>query len=525
MRVELLGTFLCLNLFSVTVAAAQPRKPVSGYIASVPLESKEERVQRHQKVTERRKGTAIIVHRGASAFAPENTLEAYAAAMDYGADGCEIDIRRTADGVLVLFHDDMLDNLTDGFGAVEDVSYYELLCLTPRQRYGTATPATRPPTLAAVLVLARQRAMLLHLDIKNAGLDAEIARLLTETDMWDHIVSINAQTAPDLVRDSQYKPLNYKVPGLYEDRKDMDPDIIREGLQRPGELIMVDDPRVAASLLKRPAYRPIPLPTGLRAEWQPNLSVASNPDIFHPAVYLRQLSERLADNPAALKQLLREYDEERSQIEGDTDYQQKRIERILARAWAAQRLSQTQKKTPALVKLLEHQVRNRSLHSDWRYHGLDGAMAVRALGKLDATESVPMLTEIFLRVDPDLKRVTAPQFARYPLGWTDFRLKMSILPVLGQMRTPESKRFLLQYLEMDEKAAREIVPPQYEEAAKSLFRHPLTGEEIRSLLRSRHAAVRGTAILLCLDHPSRERTEALKEIYPWALNLPAAKRR
>src|SRR4029077_9705680 len=106
-----------------------------------------------------------------SAFAPENTLEAYAAAMDFGADGCEMDLRRTRDGVLVLFHDDMLDHLTDGFGTVSEVTYHELLSLKPREVYGTADGSTRPPTFAALLELTRKRAMLLHLDVKEPGLE------------------------------------------------------------------------------------------------------------------------------------------------------------------------------------------------------------------------------------------------------------------------------------------------------------------------------------------------------------------
>jgi glycerophosphoryl diester phosphodiesterase len=51
-------------------------------------------------VAERRAGPAVIVHRGAWAFAPENSLAAYAAAMDYGADGREVDLRRTREDVL-----------------------------------------------------------------------------------------------------------------------------------------------------------------------------------------------------------------------------------------------------------------------------------------------------------------------------------------------------------------------------------------------------------------------------------------
>jgi len=77
-------------------------------------ESDAKRSAQHLRIAERRAGTVVIVHRGASAFAPENSLAAYAAAMDYGADGCEVDLRRTRDGVLVLFHDDMLDHLTCG---------------------------------------------------------------------------------------------------------------------------------------------------------------------------------------------------------------------------------------------------------------------------------------------------------------------------------------------------------------------------------------------------------------------------
>ena len=47
----------------------------------------------------------VLAHRGARRRAPENTLEAYAVARDLGADGVELDVRRTRDGALVLHHD------------------------------------------------------------------------------------------------------------------------------------------------------------------------------------------------------------------------------------------------------------------------------------------------------------------------------------------------------------------------------------------------------------------------------------
>src|SRR5688572_8559350 len=113
-------------------AAAAPR-PVRGLIDVLSPETEAARTERHRRVAERRaQDTVVMCHRGFSTLARENTLEAYAAAMDYGADGCEVDVRRTADGVLVLFHDDMLDRLTEGLGAVPEVTYAELLAFRRR---------------------------------------------------------------------------------------------------------------------------------------------------------------------------------------------------------------------------------------------------------------------------------------------------------------------------------------------------------------------------------------------------------
>jgi glycerophosphoryl diester phosphodiesterase len=47
----------------------------------------------------------VLGHRGAAATHPENTLEAFAGALDAGADGVELDVRRTADGALAVVHD------------------------------------------------------------------------------------------------------------------------------------------------------------------------------------------------------------------------------------------------------------------------------------------------------------------------------------------------------------------------------------------------------------------------------------
>ncbi|MBN1248085.1 MAG: glycerophosphodiester phosphodiesterase, partial [Anaerolineae bacterium] len=58
----------------------------------------------------------VIGHRGASAHAPENTLAAFRLARDAGADGVELDVHLTADGVPVVIHNARVDATTDGSG-------------------------------------------------------------------------------------------------------------------------------------------------------------------------------------------------------------------------------------------------------------------------------------------------------------------------------------------------------------------------------------------------------------------------
>ena len=215
---------------------------------------------------------------------------------------------------------------------------------------------------------------------------------------------------------------------------------------------------------------------------------------------------------------------ERNQPDGDADYQRRRAERILERAWAAQQLSLTHDRLPQVDNALERLVQDRSLHRDWKLHGLDGALASRALGLRHSTRSAPVLIAAFRRIDPALQQVANPQWAQSPLAWTDFRAKMYILPALGQLPGAASKRFLQDYVALDDAAARQFAPPVFEEATQALLHQDLTRDELNALLQSPNTAVRGTAILECLDQPTRARTAALKSVAPWALQLPRAKR-
>lgn len=68
-------------------------------------------------------------HRGASAYAPENTLISFEKGLELGANGIELDLQKTKDGKIVIFHDDIIDNKSNGKGKISDYTYDELLKL------------------------------------------------------------------------------------------------------------------------------------------------------------------------------------------------------------------------------------------------------------------------------------------------------------------------------------------------------------------------------------------------------------
>ena len=72
------------------------------------------------------KNILVWAHRGASGVMPENTLPAFEKAVELGADGVELDIQMTADGEIVVIHDEMVDRTSDGKGWVKDYTLEQL---------------------------------------------------------------------------------------------------------------------------------------------------------------------------------------------------------------------------------------------------------------------------------------------------------------------------------------------------------------------------------------------------------------
>lgn len=160
-------------------------------------------------------GPWLVAHRGASDVAPENTLPALDAAAALGADAFELDVHRSADGAVFVFHDDDTVRITGAAGTIEGRTAAEIAALDAGFTFtpdgGRTFPfrgaGVRVPTLAEIL--ARYPATRLSIDAKTA--DAPLARALADT--------IRAARAEDRVvvgsfHDVQARRLGRLLPGV-----------------------------------------------------------------------------------------------------------------------------------------------------------------------------------------------------------------------------------------------------------------------------------------------------------------------
>jgi hypothetical protein len=478
-----------LALLPAAHAAAPRARP------DVPAETKARAKERHERVAQRRRGVAILCHRGASEFAHENTLEAYRAALELGADGNEIDIRATRDGVLVCFHDDMLDRLLKAYGDVGDYTWDELRRF-PFREPGPFGKACRIPTLVEVFELHRRHAGLLHLDIKRPGLDRAIAGLLDSLDMWDHVAHVNPDTGGVILKSPRFKPRTYKG-GLYLDHAEVDPKAIAATLKKRGDDVIVDDPRGVLVALRRRLGK-----------------VSTKP--VDPAV---AVTPKGGEKPPPVRELLRTLREADGwdRVARSARARRESGERIVARARAAESLGEAGERSPEVFAALEERVRKRSLHREWMFHGLDGAMALRSLIELRAPRAVAVARFALWRDDPALAKVVDPRF-KVPRAWADFRVKAVAFPALRALPGADTQKLCTDYLALTDEEARRIGPEQFEEAARTLLAVRPRAETALGLMKHRLRVVRGRAVLECLRRVKEPwAREALKNGAPHAL--------
>ena len=112
----------------------------------------------------------VYGHRGASGYAPENTLEAFELAARQGAHGVELDVHLSRDGELVVAHDETIERVSDGTGRLCDHSLSEL----KRLRFNKTHPEyqnARIPTLGEVFELLAPTGLKVNVELKNSLID------------------------------------------------------------------------------------------------------------------------------------------------------------------------------------------------------------------------------------------------------------------------------------------------------------------------------------------------------------------
>jgi glycerophosphoryl diester phosphodiesterase len=155
--------------------------------------------------------TKIFAHRGVRKYHAENTMTAFRAAADLGLDGIELDIQRTADGQLVICHDEHLLRLTGEDLWIKDLTYDQLSALDAAH-YRSGSLPERVPLLSEFLAWFKKTPMQVNLELKNtvvpySGMEEEVLAMVDSFDLREQViissfslesVTLFKQLAPDI---------------------------------------------------------------------------------------------------------------------------------------------------------------------------------------------------------------------------------------------------------------------------------------------------------------------------------------
>jgi glycerophosphoryl diester phosphodiesterase len=130
----------------------------------------------------------LWAHRGASCCAPENTLAAFTLAVDSGADGLELDIHLSRDGIPVVIHDETLERTTDGCGPVAGRTLQQLQQLDAGSWFSAEFSGEPVPALEDVLQTFAGR-LRLNLELKEFRAGMAVLDLLRQYPAADIVVS------------------------------------------------------------------------------------------------------------------------------------------------------------------------------------------------------------------------------------------------------------------------------------------------------------------------------------------------
>ncbi len=112
--------------------------------------------------------TLIFGHRGARAYAPMNTMPAFELAQAQGADGIELDVWLSSDGIPVILHDEHVDATTNGQGSIREMTLAQIKALDAGSWFASEFSDTPIPTLEEVFERFGS-SLLINVEIKAAA--------------------------------------------------------------------------------------------------------------------------------------------------------------------------------------------------------------------------------------------------------------------------------------------------------------------------------------------------------------------
>jgi glycerophosphoryl diester phosphodiesterase len=196
MRSKLLGGFLAffallIIVFAVLALLAQP-------------------AARHTFFTRFAHHPLVMAHQGGKGLWPENTLYAFKRAVELGVDVLEMDIHSTADGVLVVMHDDTVDDTTDGSGPIRGLTLQEIKALDAGYLWTPDDGQTFPyrgqgitvPTVEEVFAAIPATPMNIEIKQTEPSLAEPFCTLIRNYDMagWVLVASFDGKTIQEFRR-------------------------------------------------------------------------------------------------------------------------------------------------------------------------------------------------------------------------------------------------------------------------------------------------------------------------------------
>ena len=136
----------------------------------------------------------LTAHRGFSGIAPENTLVAFEKAGEYGFYATECDVHLTKDGVWVIYHDDNIFRLTNGYKNIEEATYEELQEYVIDNGVNVDNyPNQKIPTLEEYLIVCKNMKIIPQIEIKNGSKEKlqEILDLLEKYELKENAIIIS----------------------------------------------------------------------------------------------------------------------------------------------------------------------------------------------------------------------------------------------------------------------------------------------------------------------------------------------